>query len=279
MSQQAFYTQAFNVRSADKQTMTDGVMAGIGVYPEKAEGANYEYDSIQQAYTKAATPRTFALGLSYTKEAQEDELYGLIPKAGSELGRALAYTKEVHAWGRFHNNLSATLYTAGGTAYPLLSATHYRVDGGTWSNTLSTSAALSIEALELGLSEWYDGMLDQRGLMQVIEPKFLIHGPSDRYLAHRLLKSIQQPQGNDNDPNAVRAIHNLVPLCVPYLTNDGRWFLQAAPSDTGLTFWNRVGMMTDRFDTPENGNVNMVARARFLADGVHPSGVFGSAGS
>ena len=280
MSSKAFYPQIANVETANKQTMTDAVMAGLGIFPQKAEGASYEYDAIQEAWKQTYTARTFALGVSYTKEAQEDELYGLIPKAGSELGRAAAYTKEVHFWNLL-NSLSATAYTAAGTNYTLFNSTgHYRVDGGVFTNLLSTGASLSIESLELALTEWYVQQVDQRGLMQIIEPKWLIHGPGDRYLAQRILTSIQQPQGNDNDPDAVRALHNLQPLCVPYLTNDQRWFLFAAKEDTGVNFFNRIGMQMERFDTQENGNVNMVARFRIESGVTHASGSFaGSVGS
>jgi hypothetical protein len=268
----------FDVQPSVKQLETDGVLAGIGLFPEKPEGANYEYDSPQQAYTVAYRHHTFALGLSFTKEAREDELYGLIEKSGRELGRAAAYSQEVGAWSLF-NNLTATVYTADGTNYTLLSSTHFRVDGGTWTNQLSTNADLSIESLELMLSEWVVNMTDMRGQINLTMPKFLIHGPGDKYLAYRLTQSVQQPQGPDNDINAVRAMHDLIPICVPFLTNDGRWFIVGGPGETGLVYFDRVGMSMDRFDTPENGNVNMIARYRSSSGASHPGAVFGSTGS
>ncbi len=280
MSDKALYPLAFQVGTAEKMTVTDGVMAALGLVPQKAEGANFEYDAMQEAWTRAYTARTFALGVSQTEEATEDELYGLTRRAGEALGNSMAYSKEVHAWSLL-NNLTATAYTAGGTAYtPFNSTGHFRVDGGVFTNYLSTGAGFSIEALELALSEWYVQMVDQRGLMQMIEPEYVIHGPADRYAVQRVLTSIQQPGGNDNDPNAVRVMHNLKPLCVPYLTNDGRWFLWASPSDTGVRFYNRVGAQIRRFDTQENGNTNMVIRARFESGETHASGTFqGSAGA
>jgi hypothetical protein len=278
VSKDALYPMIFDVDTAEKQTVTDGVMQGLGLFPQKDEGAPVEYDAIQQAWTKAYTARTFALAVSYTEEAKEDELYGLIPKAGKELGRAAAYTKEVHAWALF-NDLTATAYSAGGSNFTVLDDAHYRTDGGTWSNTLSTNAAFSIEALELALSQWAVQMVDQRGLMQMIQPKYVIHSPADKYLVYRVLKSINQPQGQDNDPNAVRAMHNLIPVCVPYLTGDGRWFISASPDDTGLRFFNRIGMKINRYDSEETGNTNMRARFRIESGMTHASGLFGSPGA
>jgi hypothetical protein len=280
MSDKALYPLIANVDSAEKQTVTDGVMAALGLVPQKAEGANFEYDAMQEAWTKGYTARTFALGVSQTEEAAEDELYGLTKRAGEALGNAMAYSKEVHFWALL-NSLTATVYTAGGTNYTMFNSSgHYRVDGGVFTNYLSTGAGFSIEALELILSEWYVQQVDQRGLMQQIEPMWVVHGPSDRYVVQRVLTSIQQPQGNDNDPNAVRAMHNLKPLCVPYLTNDGRWFLWAGKEDTGVKFYNRVGSQIRRFDTQENGNTNIVIRSRFESGATHASGTMqGSAGS
>jgi hypothetical protein len=277
ISKTSYFRRVFDVQSSVKQVETDGVLAGIGLFPEKPEGANYEYDSPQQAYTVVYRHHTFALGLSFTKEAQEDELYGLIPKSGKELGRAAAYSQEVSAWSLF-NNLTATVYTADASNYTLLGS-QFRVDGGTWTNQLSTNADLSIESLELMLSEWVTGMVDQRGLMNLTMPKFLIHGPADKYLAYRLTRSVQQPQTNDNDINAVRAMDDLIPICVPFLTNDGRWFIVGGPGETGLVYFDRVGMSVDRFDTPENGNVNMVARFRSSSGATHPAAIMGSQGA
>ena len=220
------------------------------------------------------------MGVSHTLEAKQDELYGLIPKAGKALATSAAYTQEVHFWALL-NSLTATAYTAGGSNYTIFNSTgHYRVDGGVFTNTLSTGATFSIEALELALAEWYIQMVDQRGLMQMIEPQWVIHGASDKYLVERVLSSIQQPQGNDNDPNAVRRLHNLKPLCVPYLTNDNRWFLFAAKEDTSVQFVKRLGMQTFRFDTQENQNTNVVNLFRIESGIVHASGLFqGSAGA
>src|SRR3954466_13133198 len=76
MSDRMLYPMIANVVDAEKKTITEGVMATLGLFPQKSEGANFEYDSMQEAWTRAFTPRTFAMGVSHTLEAKQDELYG-----------------------------------------------------------------------------------------------------------------------------------------------------------------------------------------------------------
>jgi hypothetical protein len=270
-----YIERVYNVVSSEKRQETDVVVAGLGAALPKTEGASPYFDSMQEAWKVVYLHLTWALGIVFTEEAIEDNLYmNLAATGGQELANALAYTRQVQAWDLF-NDLTTTAYTAGGTNYPILSTTHYRVDGGTWSNRPASSTGLSIEALETALQQWTSGMLDQRGRKYDARPAILVVGPSDEFLAKRLVNSTLRPQTHDNDVNAIRD-RNLEVFVNPHMTDDGRWFLLAPKERTGLTYFDRVAPMVRRYDTGDTGNIAMVARMRNSHGMSNPGGVYGS---
>ena len=269
------YEPLYNVKPSKKSTETEAVMGGLGLFQPKAEGASPYFDNGQQAWTKVYTAATWALGIEITKEGIEDDLYDFYVGLGKDLGKSAIYTQNVEAMDLF-NSLSATVYSAGGSNYTLLSTSHFRIDGGTWSNRPSVAADLSLESLELALASWRTGMVDQRGRKIGIRPKILLVGPSDESVAKRIVYSTQRPFGNDNDPNVYIKEHNLQVMVSDYITDDGRWFLLADKRNTGLCYNMRVNKEMERRDDTRTGNMLMVGRYRESHGASHVHGVYGS---
>ena len=126
------FEELYKRTGSQKRQETDVVTASLGQFLPKTEGNSPDFDVAQEAWTKVFTHGTWALGIEITEEGMEDDLYSFYVGMGRELGKAAYYTQEVQA-ADLWNNLALTVYTAGGTNYPLLSTTHYRVDGDTWS--------------------------------------------------------------------------------------------------------------------------------------------------
>jgi phage major head subunit gpT-like protein len=269
------YERVFNVKQSRKKTETEVITAGLGLFQMKSEGASPFFDNGQEAWSKAYTANTWALGIEITKEGMEDDLYDFYASMGKEIGKAAKYTQNVEAFNVF-NSLSDTIYTAGGSNFTLLSTAHFRVDGGTWSNRPTVAADLSIESLETALSAWRTGMVDQRGRKLGVRPRVLMVGPSDEFVAKRILMSQQRPFSADNDPNVVRTERDLTVFVCDYLTDDGRWFLLADKAETGLCYNMRVDKEMERRDDTRTGNMLMVARYRESHGASHTYGVYGS---
>lgn len=269
------YSQIFTEVGSSKGTETDQVMYGFSQFPVKSEGAPLNYDSAGSAWNKLYTHEEFQLGYAVTRIAREDELYGYLNRLPAALARSAQYTREVNAMTLF-NNLAATVYAAGGSNYTLLSTTHFRADGGVRSNTFAVPMDLSIEALGSGLALFRTQMLDQRGLKYNVQPEILLVGPSDEMLAYRLVESEFQPQGNDNDINAVKRHRRLRVMVSDFMTDDGRWFLLAPKDRTALVYFNKEPVTNDRFDDVNTGNMNMSARYRSSSGATDITGVFGS---
>jgi len=268
------FKQLYNVTDSRKQTETDVVTYGLGLYERKTEGNSPTFDQGGVAWRRTYTHSTFALGLEITEEAIEDELYGYYMALGKELGRSARYTQEVEAMD-LYNDLSAEVYAVSGTSYALLSTAHYLSNGETWSNRPATATDLSLESLETALSAWRTNMVDQRGRKIVPEPKILLVGPTDRWIAEKILGSEKVPDSNNNAKNVVRNV-GLRVVVSDFMTDDGRWFLLADPSETALTYFQRKSHEVRRRDDEVTGNMLMVGRYRESHGASHVTGIYGS---
>lgn len=253
------YEPLYNLKDADKAVMSDVDMFGVAQYGLKTEGDPPDYDNLGEAYKKQYTIFTYGLGIKASKESIDDELYGFTAKFGAEMGDAARYTMEILAMAPL-NNLSLTQYTAEGTNYPLFSTTHYRADGGTRSNRLSSGADLDTTSIELGLTQFRQQMLDHRGNKMRIRPKQLWVGAQDEWNAMRILNSVQRAYTPDNDANVVKNMLDLHVLT--HMTDDKRWVLAADKSKHTLTFFTKQGLEVNR-ETDGTGSGNMIMSCTF----------------
>lgn len=270
----------YNVDKSDRKIERQAVYAGLGTFGAKNEGGILNWDSGQEAWNQSFTHRTYALGIQVTLEAIEDDLHGIVAAMcdrGGDLAEVANYTREVNSRDLFNTYLtSGTVYTAGGTGYPLLSTSHFRVDGGTWSNRPTASMDFSYEALEYMVGHWMKNQVNQRGQYTMNMPERLAVGPSDWGISRRVLRSTQIPQSNANDPNVVR---DVIRECIVdrFLTNDGRWLAFGPKEETGLQYYNRVLPTIIRVaDDGNTLNQRYAAYFRESHGATHTSNVWGS---
>ncbi len=269
------YDFLYNFHTSEKRFENDHVFAGLSVFQQKTEGQVPSFDAGANAWRKQYEHLTWALGLKITREAREDDLYDVIMKLAKDLGGAAAYTQEVQALKLF-NDLTSVAYSADGSDFNLLETSHFRKDGGSWSNQLASGADLTIESLETLLTQARTGTLDQRGRIVRIKPKYLVVGPSDEWIGKRILNSIQRPFTADNDINPVKDV-GLELKVMTHMTDDGRWFLTADKAKTGLNwFWRRQLSMERDTEGTGSQNVVLVGSYRESHGASHPYGVWGS---
>ncbi|HEU4751744.1 MAG TPA: hypothetical protein VFU47_01470, partial [Armatimonadota bacterium] len=216
-----------------------------------------------------------------TREAMQDDLHGVVrwlTRQGGGLAEVARYTKERDSLDLFNSYLtSGTVYTAEGTNYSLLSTSHYRVDGGVWSNRPDEDLDLSYEALEFMWSHWMVNQLNMRGQVLMSSPQRLLVGANDGPLAMRLLNTTRgRPQSADNDVNVMADYLDEV-IIHPLLTNDGRWLALGDKEETGLTYFERYKPNVERWPDAENGNMRLVGFYRESHGASHVSGIWGSA--
>ncbi|MGB5832589.1 MAG: Mu-like prophage major head subunit gpT family protein [Thiohalocapsa sp.] len=226
------YTQVFDEQKSKKHAEQDVLMTGLGVARVKPEGTGVTYDDTDEGWVKTYKHVETALAVRITKVAIEDNLYeALVPKFGRGLARAVRESCEIRGAAVFNNAGNAGSW-AGGDGVALLSASHPRQDGGTFSNVLGTPADLSETSLEDVLIMIRTAK-DDRGLPIMLRPKGLVISPYLQFDAHRILKTELRPGTDHNDINAIRSmgLMSAPPKVLTRMVDPDAWFVQTDAED------------------------------------------------
>lgn len=277
----AQYPSLFSVLSSDCKIEREAVAAGLGTYSSKEEGSGtIAYDAGQEMMAQSYTHQTYMLGIQVTKEAEEDDIHGVVKKmvaVGGALAAVAKYTKERDAMSLFNTYLTTDgAYTFEGTSYALLETAHPTVDS-TWANTPTNGPDLSYEAMEFAIAHWMANMVDPRGLLSNMMPGVLLAGVNNWGMAHRILKTMgAMPGSANNDVNAVTDQFTIKPVIHKLLTNDGRWLLLAPQDpDYGLRYYERVRPGVIRGSDTDTGDYRYWGRYRCSSGASHVFGVWG----
>ncbi len=247
------YSQMFNVVASTQNYEVHATHTGFGAMVAKNQGAALVLDSSQEAYKPIYENNTFALGFSITKEMIRDgNAFGNAKKFTEMLKRAAMVTKEI-VGANVINYAGTSGYTMkGGDGVILASASHVTASGNQ-SNILSSGADLSEAALE-ALRTQIEKAKDNRGIRIRLAVKDLIIDPSQRALAHRILKSDVQVDTLNNanflkDTGVVKSV-----IVNPYLTSTTQWQVTTSHPD-GLQYLVRqeAEMDTDNDFMTKNG--------------------------
>ena len=123
----------------------------------------------------------------------------------------------------------------------MFSTLHPMAGGGTQSNMLPFAADPDVDSLRLVLT-MMRRTKNHRGQLQRIQPKTLIVPPELEFVASELLGSDQRPDTANNAINAFKkrdtygAFNNW--MVWDYLTDPHAWYVQAAPNDCQLRWYD-----------------------------------------
>jgi len=271
------WDKLFEKNTSKKAYEEDVGISSLGLAAIKAEGAAVEYDSERQGFTSRYNHIVYALGFIITREIFEDDQYDVVgKKKANALARSMRQTKEIVAANVYNNAFSGGPTGADGVC--LLSGSHVKVAGGTFSNLLTTASDLSEAALEQATID-IEGFTDDRGLIIAAKPKSL-HIPRQlRFEAHRILNADGRVGTDLNDPNAIKdsGLFNSVEVN-HYFTDVDAWFIRTDVPD-GMKYFERRGdqfEMDNDFDTE---NAKFKASARYSFGWSDPRGLYGSPGA
>lgn len=279
------YRSVFNIipqkpgTGTGKAFFDDTLVRSVGRLAPKAEYAPIDFDSIGVVGTVRYTPYTFALGARISEESIEDELYGIVPKIGAELGAAAQYEIEIQAF----KILTLGFGTAGGgTGYnpvgptnePLFGAAHVIARGGTYANTPLVNLDLSQAALEEAYTS-FRRTPNESGLPQPQVAKKLLVAPELEWVAKKLLMSEYEP---DTANNAINTTYKSVTYeVVHYFTDPGQWVLLSTDHD--LNVWVRRGIRTQTDPDFNHGGVKTKVSFRIGTGHSGWRGTYSSPGS
>ena len=252
------------------------VLYGFGAAPELPDGMAVSYQSGGVLFLQRYLYKVYGLAFSLTKVLVEDGDHIRIGQTyAKHLAQSLIETKETLGANILNRAFNAAY--PGGDGVALVSASHPIVNG-TFSNVLTTPAALSQTSLEQLLIQIRNAV-DNNGKRIRLTPKKIVTGPSNVFQAEVLLKSVLRTGTADNDINPVKSMGLLGDgqANLSRITSSTAWWIQTDAPE-GLKLLMRRGLDKSMEGDFETDSMRYKATERYTFGWTDPRGVFGTAG-
>jgi len=271
------FSQIFDAETSDKGYEERVQYVGLGLAPIKSQGASISFEDTKQGYISRITNVVYAIGGVVTKETIEDGQYESV---AMRLSRFIAFSirqTEENVGANILNRAFTAAY-AGGDGKELIATDHPETNGDQ-SNELTVAADLSEASLEDLLIQI---MLttDSRGLKVSLMGQKLIVPPQLYFEACRILESVLQSGGANNDINAIKA-KGLLPggaVVNHYLSDTDAWFVKTNAPE-GMIVQNRRSVEFGKDNDFTTENALMKGSIRKGYGWGDWRGIFGSAGA
>lgn len=253
------------------------VMYGFGAAPELPDGQAVTYQSGGVLYSARYQYKVYGLAFAITKILQEDGDHIRVGTTFSKhLAQSLIETKETLA-ANILNRAFNTSYL-GGDGKALIVNDH-PIIGGTASNVLTTSAALSQTSLEQMLIQIRQAV-DNNGKKIRLNPEKLVVSPQNVFQAEVLLKSVLRAGTANNDINPVKSLGILSGdvADIARLTSATAWYVKTNAPE-GLKLLKRRGLEKSMEGDFETDSVRYKATERYGVGWTDWRAIFGTAGT
>lgn len=250
---------------------------GFGAAPELPDGAPVTYQSGGVMYVSRYNYKVYGLAFALTKVLVEDGDHVRIGQTyAKHLAQSMIETKETLAANILNRSFNGS-YT-GGDGVSLISASHPIVNG-TFSNQLTTSAALSQTSLEQMLIQIRNAV-DNNGKRIRLTPTKLVVSPSNVFQAEVLLNSVLRTGTANNDLNPVNSMGMLKggQANLSRLTSATAWWVQTDAPE-GLKLAKRRGLEKSMEGDFETDSMRYKSTERYALGWTDPRGLFGTAGT
>lgn len=252
------------------------VLYGFGAAPELPDGMAVSYQSGGVLFLQRYLYKVYGLAFSLTKVLVEDGDHIRIGQTyAKHLAQSLIETKETLSANILNRAFNAA-YT-GGDGVALISNSHPIVNG-TFSNQLTTPAALSQTSLEQMLIQIRNAV-DNNGKRIRLTPTQIVTGPSNVFQAEVLLKSVLRTGTADNDINPVKSMGLLSKgqANLSRITSSTAWWVQTDAPE-GLKLLMRRPLEKSMEGDFETDSMRYKATERYTVGWTDPRGIYGTAG-
>ena len=252
------------------------VLYGFGAAPELPDGTPVTYQAGGVLFLQRYVYKVYGLAFALTKVLVEDGDHIRIGQTyAKHLAQSLIETKETLC-----ANVLNRAFTAGyngGDGVPLV-ATNHPLAQGTFSNQLTTPAALSQTSLEQLLIQIRNAV-DNNGKRIRLNPEKLVVSPSNVFQAEVLLKSVLRTGTADNDINPVKSMGLLAggQANLSRLTSTTAWWVKTDAPE-GLKLMMRRGLEKSMEGDFETDSTRFKSTERYAVGWTDPRTVFGTAG-
>jgi hypothetical protein len=252
------------------------VLYGFGAAPELPDGMAVSYQSGGVLFLQRYLYKVYGLAFSLTKVLVEDGDHIRIGQTyAKHLAQSLIETKETLSANVLNRAFNGA-YT-GGDGVSLISDSHPIVNG-TFSNQLTTPAALSQTSLEQMLIQIRNAV-DNNGKRIRLTPTQIVTGPSNVFQAEVLLKSVLRTGTADNDINPVKSMGLLSKgqANLSRITSTTAWWVQTDAPE-GLKLLMRRPLEKSMEGDFETDSMRYKATERYTVGWTDPRGLYGTAG-
>lgn len=247
----------FSKRKSHRNTEIIVETRGTGLPAFTAEGQPGYLGDMGIQTTTVVTHSKWSLGLSFTEEAMEDNLYDQeFPKISQALRESFRQNSEIQAMNIFNNAFENTSPIGDGKA---LCAIDHPIYNGTVSNNA-------------GINDWNETSLqdmiilaqqmrDPAGLYRDYRPVAVLVPLQLQFVTQQILKSAHEPFSGNNAINAVEGILPKGWMDSRYLTNPGSVFLLTDYPEAFIHYEKKPLEVKVETDTI-TGNVNLMGSLR-----------------
>jgi Mu-like prophage major head subunit gpT len=252
------------------------VLFGFGAAPELPDGTAVTYQSGGVLFIKRYQYKVYGLAFALTKVLVEDGDHIRIGQTyAKHLAQSLVETKETLAANVLNRAFNGAY--AGGDGKSLV-ATDHPIINGTFSNQLSTAAALSQTSLEQILIQVRNAV-DNNGKRIRLNPTKLVVSPSNVFQAEVLLKSVLRAGTGNNDINPVKSMGLLDggQANLSRLTSTTAWWVETDAPE-GLKLMMRRNLEKSMEGDFETDSMRFKSTERYDLGWTDPRAVFGTPG-
>lgn len=258
---------------------TDWVVSGLGVMPKKEIGESITTDKVIKGPTKRHGMQPYALALIIQYEVLRWDLYDVFEPIVRELAKSAVDRYNLVAY-KFINEAFTTTdpnYLTYQGEVPV-TATHKRLDGGTWSNQLPNNDALSYLGMQAALIVLRK-LVNERGRFVAVTPERVIVPVETEWVAKTIIGSALRPGTSDNDLNTLEGKYD-IHSSVYFSENVAAWFLQCSKENRAFKVAMRLGDDPDivRDNDPRTRNRFFSSYCSFEFATFDTRGIVGSTG-
>lgn len=252
------------------------VLYGFNAAPELPDGMPVTYDSGGVLFNARYVYKVYGLAFALTKVLVEDGDHISIGQIyAKHLAQSLIETKETLCANILNRAFNGT-YT-GGDGVSLVNTAH-PIANGTFSNQLTTAAALSQTSLEQMLIQIRQSV-DNNGKKIRLNPEKIVVSPANMFQAEVLLKSVLRTGAANNDINPVKSMGLLGggAAVMSRLTSTTAWWV-STDAKVGLQLMMRRALEKSMEGDFETDSMRYKATERYQPGWTDPRTIYGTAG-
>ena len=253
------------------------VLYGFGAAPQLPDGSPVTYQQGGVLFLQRYVYQVFGLAFALTKVLVEDGDHIRIGQVyAKHLAQSLVETKELLCANILNRAFNSSY--VGGDGVSLINTAH-PIASGSFSNQLSTAAALSQTSLEQMLIQIRQAV-DNNGKKIRLQPLKLVVAPGNVFQAEVLLKSVLRTGTANNDINPIKSI-GLLPegaSVISRLTSATNWWVQTDAPEGLKLMMRRVLEKTMEGDF-ETDSMRYKATERYIPNWTDPRCAYGKPGA